>query len=148
MKILLFIFLLILNTSAVAGGTSIPVKMLEMNEKSENQYELIFLTLDTEDYELETYIPKNTKITVRLKFDAKRYLSDKYLSREQYQEAIGLLKLQVGKGDVSRFGRMGGGVCEVNRKSHIYSSDALKIYDEELRNGNVEKVVYSYCKYK
>jgi hypothetical protein len=148
-RITITLLLVAFAQAAMAGGTSVPVQMLELRETGKDEYVLKYKTLDTEDYRFEN-LPRNTLLTVHLSFAKDKYASQgDYLTYEKYKKAIELLKSQVEAKQIVRFGRMGGGFCVVKGKPNTYKSDALAIYEEDHPHKNQKwTVVYSYCNYQ
>jgi hypothetical protein len=133
---------------AHAGGTSVPVNILDIRESGTDRYVLRLKTLDTPDYEFEE-LPRNSILTINLRFDRIRYLAKgDFLTLDKYRKAVAMLKTQKNALGPVRFGRMGGGLCKVEGLINTYESDALDIYEEDSPNTKQTfTVVYSFCKY-
>jgi len=147
--ILLALCLIVGYTEANAGGTSVPVKMLELTQTGTDEYYLKLQTLDGDEYEFEE-LPKNTELTIYLYFAKFRYISkSNLLSIVAYRDAIELLKKVIKENKTARFGRVGRGICEITGKTNHFESDALKIIEEENYKSKQKKnVVYSFCRYE
>lgn len=133
-KILLSIIFLI-SSSAFAGGDSVEVSFISLNEIDKDEYELKYKEINSEKI-----------ITVKLEYDRLQYLMFKPLNFEKYQNAIMFLKKQIQSGKPARFGAMGGGPCIVDKTQGLFRSDALDIYTE-YPNSEKRKVVYAFCEY-
>jgi hypothetical protein len=135
-------------SAAMAGGTSVPVQMLRLVPTASDEYLLTYKTLDGAEYQFEE-LPRNTVLVVHLRFSRLRYLAmGDFLTIAKYRKAVAMLKDQVKGRRTVRFGRMGGGLCPIKGKINEFDSDALDIYEEEVRPTMMKQaVVYSFCKY-
>ena len=122
--------------------------MLSLSQTASDEYLLRYKTLDGSEYEFED-LPRNAVLTVHLRFSRLRYLAmGDFLTIGKYRKAIALLKGQVAGKGIVRFGRLGGGLCPIEGKNNEYESDALDIYEEDVRSTNKKvAVVYSFCRY-
>ena len=70
-----------------------------------------------------------------------RYLAmGDFLTLGKYRKAITMLRSQVAAKKPARFGRTGGGPCPYKGKNNEYESDALDIYEEEMRPTNKKRI--------
>ena len=141
------LLLLASGTYSHAGGTSVPVDILDIHELGKDRYILRLKTLDTVEYDVAD-LPRNAVLTIRLRYDRLRYLAKgDLLSVSKYREAIALLRVQKDATSV-RFGLMGGGLCKVPGEPNTYDSDALDIFQEDhSHTKQTFTVVYSYCEW-
>ncbi len=150
MKRVILVLVIALTASvAMAGGTSVPVTMLELEQTGNDEYILKYKTLDTEDYEFDN-LPRNTVLTVHLRFSRLLHIdTEGFLTIDKYRRAVELLRKHVLEKRIVRFGRMGRGLCPIKGRLNTYESDALDVYDEkDFKTKEKTEVVYSYCKYK
>ncbi len=149
MKRILFVFVTLFTASvAMAGGTSVPVQMLDLQQTKTDEYVLKFKTLDTKEYEY-VYLPRNTVLTVQLRFSSLRYYGDgDFLTIEKYRKALEFLKDKVKEKKVVSFGLMGVGLCKIKGKQYHYESDALDIIaEEDHKTRKTRDVIYSFCRF-
>lgn len=87
-RVVLALVLVAVCSPAAAGGTSVPVQMLELVETGTDEYVLTYKTLHTKEYEFEN-LPRNTVLTVQLRFSRLRYLSKSdLLTIEKYRRLL------------------------------------------------------------
>ena len=137
-----------LSTAAHAGGTSVPVRYLDLTPAGPGRYSLTFETLSTEEYEAVP-LPRNSTVVVELRFNEGWYRTYRpHLTRERFEEAIGLLRKHTTAKRTDRFGMLGGGLCPVSGQPTRFQSDAVEVAEEEHPGGKTLAVVYSLCNWR
>jgi hypothetical protein len=136
------------SVMALAGGTSVPVQYLELKSTGPDRYLLTFKTLATDDYE-GVLLPRNAKVSVRLRFNREWYATAKPdLSVDKYRNAIAILERLTASQTHGDFGLLAGGVCPVAKSKSVFESDALEVVEEVSPGRAPTKMVYSLCKWR
>ncbi len=133
MRFLLTALCFFYSVSSVAGGDSDAVMLTSLNQRSDSSYLLKYRNLD-----------KNEDVSVSLEFTPFQYLLKDFLSKDNFNLSIELLKKQLSAKQPSRLGSFGGGPCKSEEVGVNLRSDAAQIM-KELKG---EQVVYLFCEYK
>lgn len=133
MRAVFFTLLLVWSPISFAGGDSSSVLLTSLETRSDDSYLLKYRNLD-----------KNIDMTVSLEFTSFQYLLLDFLSKENFNSSINLLKNQLEKESPSRLGSFGGGPCKSEEEGIDLRSDAAQI----VKEFEGEQVVYLFCEYK
>lgn len=131
MKKYLALLLILVSSFALAGGDEFDVRVLSFSQIGEDEYQLEFTQL-SQPYG-RGHI-KDQDLIIKLRYKCETLIcSSNLLNQAAYNEAITLLRQQMAKGMLMKFGIMAGGYKHIS--GNVYQSNALKTYNN---------VVYSF----
>lgn len=138
------VVLVLTRTIAVAGGTSFEAEILELKPKGTDEFRMVLMQFE-KPYSARKPI-KPRKLIIHLRYLRRAFQSPKDVacvpkaSKEDYSQAVEILKTQFQKGGRFRFGIGGIGYTAIREKPGEYQSNGL-LYTKEHSG---EMVVYSF----